>query len=188
MKADFTLGPALARDPRRLAFASARYLFCAKMLAGMGLVAEIGAGDGILSAIVAQAVQSLILTDLEPSEGVQQHDILEAPLRLRVGGIYALDVLEHIAYGQQDRAIRHIVASLVPHGTCIIGMPSLESQRYAVGQSLTEHVGCLTEDDLRDLMRRHFHCVYMFGMHDTTLTTAFGPMCQYRLALCNTPK
>lgn len=185
---DFSLATAYARDPKRLAFAAARYKHTACMLHGMAMVAEIGAGDGFLSAIVAQAVQALVLTDLTPCEGVQQHDILESPLTMKFGAVYALDVLEHIAPAQQDRALRHIVASLVPHGTCIIGMPSWESQIHASPESRKEHVGCLTEDQLRGMMQRHFRCVYLFGMNDETLHTGFGPMCHYRIALCNSSK
>ena len=186
---DFTLSTAFKTDPKRLAFASARYLFVAKMLADMHSVVEVGAGDGVLSEIVQKSVTILQKTDLVPAgPSVCKHDFMAGRLLERHDAIYGLDVLEHVQPALEDIFLGNIARSLKLHGVCIIGMPSWESQPYASPISKAEHVNCKTEDELRKTMQRHFHCVYIFGMHDTTLTTAFGPMCQYRLALCNSPK
>ncbi len=79
--------------------------------------------------------------------------------------------------------MKNICASLKPRGTCIIGMPSLESQVYASPHSKAGHVNCKTEPELRALMLRHFQNVYLFGMNDGVLHVGFGPMCHYRLAI-----
>lgn len=188
------------RDPKHLGFMLARYKFVAKMFAGMANVLEVGCGDATGVPIVAQAVGALLVCDKDPEVirsistddryvNTVVHDILLRPLHpnaLGWDGIFALDVLEHIPAEDEDRFLANICASLAPHGSCIIGMPSLESQPYASPKSVAGHVNCKTEDGLRETMRRHFHCVFLFGMQDETLTTGFGPMCNYRLALCNT--
>ena len=47
-------------DPCALAFISARYKFCAKLLSSKDRVLEIGCGDGFGGALVAQKVKNLI--------------------------------------------------------------------------------------------------------------------------------
>jgi 2-polyprenyl-3-methyl-5-hydroxy-6-metoxy-1,4-benzoquinol methylase len=185
-------------DPKRLAFTFARYKFVSKMLNGMAAVLEVGCGDSMGSWIVAQHVGRLtaIDKDLEllasaqamPNVMLDVHDILDKPYPGPFDGAYALDVVEHIDAQHEDAFMRNICASLTEHGTCIIGMPSLESQMYASGRSKRGHVNCKTEEGLRSLMLRHFNAAYIFGMNDETLHTGFGPMCHYRLAIGNSKK
>jgi len=191
------LSTAWEEDPKRLAFTFARYKFVAKMVNGMGAVLEIGCGDSTGSWIVAQHVGHLTAIDkdketLESRPALNDahitsvvHDILEKPVAGLFDAAFALDVLEHIHPEAEDAFIRNAAASLKPHGTCIIGMPSLESQVYASGRSKRGHINCKTEEGLRQTMERYFHCVYLFGMNDETLHTGFGPMCHYRFAIAN---
>lgn len=177
-------------DPRMLGIRMARYKFVAKMLVGMmHSVLEVGAGDGSLARIVRQAVRVVVTCDKDP----QAPDVVKADLttgwRLgRFDAVYALDVLEHVVAEDEDAFMRNMCLALDEHGTCIIGMPSLESQAYASSVSKAGHVNCKTEEQLRELMLRHFRCVYLFGMNDETLHTGFGPMCHYRLAIATTKR
>lgn len=171
-------------DPRMIGIRAARYKFVAKMLAGMGRVLEVGAGDGRLSRIVRQSVSILELTDKAP----QAPDVLALDLTARrpegeYDAIYALDVLEHVPGNDEASFMGNLCRALAPDGTCIIGMPSQESQIHASPISRAGHVNCKTEHALQLLMRRYFRCVYLFGMNDEVLHTGFGPMCHYRLAL-----
>lgn len=169
------------RDPKRLAFTFARYKHVAKMLNGKQRVLEIGADSGFMSRVVQQHVDSVTCVDLTTGT-----DYTKTHLLPQFDAIYALDVLEHVE--EEDAFMVNVCASLKDHGTCIIGMPSLESQVYASQPSKAGHVNCKTEEGLRDLMEDYFHNVYLFGIQDETLHTGFGPMCQYRLALANTPR
>jgi cyclopropane fatty-acyl-phospholipid synthase-like methyltransferase len=99
-------------------------------------------------------------------------------------GIYSLDVLEHIEAEVEDRFIRNMIAPLTPHGTTIIGMPSLQSQDYASIQSKEGHVNCKDQRDFKNLMLRYFHNVYMFSMNDEVVHTGFHAMSHYNFALC----
>ena len=83
-------------------------------------------------------------------------------------------MLEHIAPESEDRFIGNIVASLVPDGVAIFGMPSLESQVYASKQSKEGHVNCKTGSALRETLRRHFTHVFLFSMNDEVVHTGFS--------------
>lgn len=185
-------------DPKRLTFTFARYKFVAKMLGGCERVLEIGCGDAFASRIVRQEVRQLTGIDFDasfiadansrrcerwPIECIV-HDILASPMPGRFDGIYALDVLEHIQPADEELFLRNVIASLTPHGTTIIGMPSLQSQAYASAQSKEGHVNCKDQRDLKDLMSRHFHNVYMFSMNDEVVHTGYYAMSHYNLALC----
>lgn len=185
---DFTIANTLKIDPAHVGFTFARYKFVAKMLHGCGNVAEIGAGDGVMSVVVARSVSKLSLYDVEKANGVEIHDLIQRPFLYSFDAIYALDVLEHIHPANENAFMINLTRSLTQHGACIIGMPSLESQPYASKGSKAEHVNCKTENGLRDLMRKYFNCVYIFGMNDEVLHTGFGPMCHYRFALCNSKR
>lgn len=173
-------------DPKRLAFVLARYHFVARMLEGKQDVAEIGCSDGWAGRIVEKSVGKLDRYDNNlrfcEEAGAQLHDILISPLRHKYDAVYALDVIEHLH--EPSRAITHMASSTRLNGVVIIGMPSLESQKYASIDSKKDHVSCMTEQYLRWVCNKIFSNVFIFGMNDTTLHTGFGPMCHYRLALC----
>jgi cyclopropane fatty-acyl-phospholipid synthase-like methyltransferase len=185
-------------DPKRLAFTFARYKFAAKMLAGCRHVLEIGCGDAFFSRVVRQDVERLTGIDTDPAFvedanarasdrwpiEVRLHDMLAGPVPGPFDGAYSLDVLEHIAPAQEDLFLRNITASLEPHGTLIIGMPSLQSQAHASAHSKIGHVNCKDQRDLKRVMLRHFHNVFAFSMNDEVVHTGYHAMSHYNLALC----
>jgi SAM-dependent methyltransferase len=189
-------------DPRRLAFMLARYKFVAKMLSGRRRVLEVGCGDAFGARIVLQEVEELVAIDEEPvflrdaqermeekwRFELREHDMLSGPVdggeRGPFDAAYSLDVLEHIPVEQEDRFVQNIARSLAQHGVLIIGTPSLESQPYASPPSKAGHVNCKTGPALVELMSRHFHHVFLFGMNDEVVHTGYAPMAHYRFALC----
>ncbi len=193
-------------DPKRMVFLLSRYKFAAKMLCGLDSVLEVGMADGFGSRIVRQAVKRLTACDFDPifvknaRENVSpkwpiefiQHDMLAGPVPHNSQTIkprtfdaaYAIDVFEHIKPGDADRFVRNIALSLEPHGVCLIGMPSLESQVHASEQSRIGHVNCQSGEQLRETMRRHFRNVFIFGMNDEVVHTGFSAMAHYLWALC----
>lgn len=195
---DFSSSETWKRDPKHLGFTFARYKFVAKMLVGKQRVMEIGCGDGIATDIVRQTVGDVFGFDSNasalPVYSVEKkffvHDILSGPWPAgdseTFDAAYALDVLEHIA--GEDTFMENVCASLKEHGTLIIGMPSLESQQYASPESKAEHVNCKTEEGLRELLNKYFHCSYIFGMNDETLHVGHGSMCHYRLGVATCKK
>ncbi len=189
-------------DPKRLVFTLARYKFVAKMLSGLGSAVEIGCGDGFCARIVAQAVGRLTVLDYDPlfidelkaamvapwRFDALVHDILSGPPPGRHDGAYSLDVLEHVPADQEDRFLRHLCAGLTDHGVAIIGMPSLESQTHASPPSRRGHVNCKSGPDLRAVVGRYFHNVFVFSMNDEVVHTGFQPMAHYLLALACGPR
>jgi len=185
-------------DPKRLGIVLSRYKFTAKMLEGKSRVLEIGCGDAWASRIVKQAVGTLVGIELLPEwvedarKGMEepwafevwQHDMLTGPVAGSFDAAYALDVLEHIEAADEDRFITNINASLVAPGVLIVGMPSLESQPYASAPSKAGHVNCKTAPDLKAVLLRHFHDVFMFSMNDEIVHTGFHKLAHYLFALC----
>jgi hypothetical protein len=93
-------------------------------------------------------------------------------------------VLEHILPADEDVFIRNIVSSLDAPGVLIFGLPSLESQPYASAGSKAGHVNCKTAPDLKALMQRYFHDVFIFSMNDEVVHTGFHKLAHYLFALC----
>jgi 2-polyprenyl-3-methyl-5-hydroxy-6-metoxy-1,4-benzoquinol methylase len=191
-------GWAYLDDPKRLAFTFARYKFVAKMLSGCRHVLEVGCGDAFFSRVVRQDVERLTGVDFDPSFvedaqsrpsdrwpiEVRQHDMLKGPVEGTFDGAFSLDVLEHIDPSDEDLFLRNLIASLEPHATLIIGMPSLQSQAYASAHSKIGHVNCKDQLDLKRLMRTFFHNVYAFSMNDEVVHTGYHAMAHYNLVLC----
>ena len=189
-------------DPKRLLFVLSRYKFVAKMLAGCGQVLEVGCADAFGTRIVQQEVGRLTAVDFDPVFVADArarmdphwpfeclvHDLVAGPVPGQFDAAYALDVLEHISCEQETLFLSNLVASLAPHGTVIIGTPSLQSQAYASPASREGHVNCKDAPALRQLLGRFFHNTFLFSMNDELVHTGFAPMANYLLALCCGPR
>ncbi len=185
-------------DPKRVIFSMSRYKFVSKMFSGYNSVLEIGCGDAFCSRIVQHEVHNFTAVDFDPVlieeakacmlEDLKfdcfVHDITNSPLPQKFDGIYALDVLEHINKELENNVFENIVNSLALTGSVIIGMPSLESQYYASEQSKSGHINCKNGLDLKLLLEKYFHNVFVFSMNDEVVHTGFFPMAHYLLALC----
>ena len=154
-------------DPKRLVFTLSRYKFT-----------EIGCGDGFGARIVRQEVKHLTITDydqyfIQRFNDIKSdnwpisafvHNILDGPLERLSDAIYSLDVLEHISVNHEDIFIKNIINSLSDDGVVILGMPSIESQTYASPASKDGHVNCKTGKDLKSLLEKYFHNVFLFSI------------------------
>jgi 2-polyprenyl-3-methyl-5-hydroxy-6-metoxy-1,4-benzoquinol methylase len=184
-------------DPRHLLFRLSRYKFVAKMLAGSEHVLEIGCGDAFGTRLVQQEVKKVSATDFDEVflEDVRArmvdrwrfdvftHDLLAEPIKGSYDGVFALDVLEHIAPSDEHIFLKNGFSPLTEHGVAIIGMPSLESQVYASQTSRAGHVNCKTMPDLKATMQRYFHNVFMFSMNDEVVHTGYHKTAHYLFAL-----
>ncbi|MGD1118522.1 MAG: class I SAM-dependent methyltransferase [Dehalococcoidales bacterium] len=189
-------------DPKRLVFILSRYKFVAKMLSGKQNVLEVGCGDAFGTRIVLQEVGKVTAVDFDSvfvkdvldrmekrwEFDCKVHDMLEGPVKGGFDGAYAMDVLEHIPQEHEELFISNITDSLTDSGTLIIGTPSIQSQAYASPPSKEGHVNCKNHQELKDLMLRYFHNVFLFSMNDEVVHTGFYPMAQYYMALCSSKK
>jgi cyclopropane fatty-acyl-phospholipid synthase-like methyltransferase len=185
------------QDPKHLLFRFARYKFVAKMFAGKESVLEIGCGDTFGARIVQDEVGALTGFDFDPvfisdaksrmtdkwKFNVFVHDLLDGPPPGVFDAFYSLDVLEHIESKNEELFLKNAVSALHANGVGIIGSPSLESQQYASIQSKLGHVNCKTAEDLRILMEKYFHNVFIFSMNDEVVHTGYQKMAHYLLAM-----
>jgi len=185
-------------DPRRLLFVLARYKFVAKMLSGAERVLEVGCADAFGTRIVQQEVGHVVAVDfdelfvqdvrarMQPEWRFEcrLHDILSGPVEGRFDGAYALDVLEHIAPEQEETFVANLVASLSESAVLILGLPSIQSQAHASAPSREGHVNCKDHHELKRLMKKFFHNVFIFSMNDEVVHTGFYPMAHYLFAVC----
>ena len=172
------------------------------MLVGSEHVLEIGCGDAFGTRLVQQEVKALSATDFDAvfvddvkarmeekwRFPVFTHDLLAGPIGGSFDGVFALDVLEHIAPEHEHVFLANGIAPLSQHGVAIIGMPSLESQIYASPTSRAGHVNCKTMPDLKAAMQRHFHNVFMFSMSDEVVHTGYHKTAHYLFALACSKK
>lgn len=184
-------------DPRRLLFILARYKFVAKMLSGKQRVLEVGCGDAFGTRIVLQEVGAVCAIDFDPifvkdaNDRMEErwkfdctvHNILSGPVDEPFDAAYSLDVIEHITKPDEKRFMFNIVRSLDEHGVLIIGTPSIQSQVYASKPSKEGHINCKDHKELKELMLKYFHDVFIFSMNDEVVHTGFYPMAHYLLAL-----
>ena len=192
---------AYENDPIRLSFTSSRYKFVSKMFRGFDNVLEIGCGDGFFSRLVKQNVKNLIATDfdkvfidnaLRNSNSKNKKwkiqfkvfDIVKEKYKSKFDGIYALDVFEHIHKKKENIFLKNINMSLKKNGVLILGMPSLESQKYASKISKEGHINCKSADELTKILRKYFNNVFIFSMNDEVIHTGFGKMAHYLIAVC----
>tara|TARA_B100000579_G_C22803690_1_gene841321 strand:+ start:952 stop:1641 length:690 start_codon:yes stop_codon:yes gene_type:complete len=198
---EFTLGENTTRilleSPRNLLFNLARYKFVTKMFDGFKNVLEVGCQEGFGAHLVSGGVDHLDCLDFyHPyidsccrrinSSKIKffAHDMLDSPVLNSYDGIFALDVLEHIEKEAENQFIENICESLGENGSLIIGMPSIESQKYASKSSKIGHVNCKNMLELKEFMQTYFSNVFTFGMNDEVLHTGYPQMSHYVLALC----
>jgi cyclopropane fatty-acyl-phospholipid synthase-like methyltransferase len=185
-------------NPKQMLFILARYKFVAKMFSGLEGVLEIGCGDGLGTRLVQQEVGHVTALDFDKvfiddfkqredpdwSLTLKVHDMLDGSVEGQFDGIYSLDVLEHIQPSDEDRFITNTIDSLKFNGSLIIGMPSIESQKYASAPSKAGHVNCKSAEDFKKLMEKYFYNVFIFSMNDEVLHTGFYQMSHYIFTLC----
>lgn len=186
-------------DPRHLLFLFSRYKFVSKMFSGFERVLDVGCADAFAVRLVLQEVKSLTTIDFDPVFiqdildrmdkkwifNARVHNIVSAPVTDGpYDGIYSLDVIEHIAKEQEELYLQNMLAALAPHGVMLIGTPSIQSQQYASPPSKAGHINCKDHKELKALMLKYFHNVFIFSMNDEVVHTGFAPMAHYLFALC----
>lgn len=200
---ELSIGPwtswSMIHDARHMAFVLSRYKFVAKMLEGRKYVMEVGCGDAFGLPIVAQNLAGggvLYAVDWEEkflndnrkrmqfcsNVNFIQHDMNSSPLdNVKVSAIYLIDVIEHVDPVKEDIFIRNLIESYedIENAIMIIGTPNLTAAQYASEQSASVHINLKGQSDLRALLSKYFHNVFMFGMNDEVIHTGYGPMCHY---------
>jgi cyclopropane fatty-acyl-phospholipid synthase-like methyltransferase len=179
-----------------MAFVLSRYKFVAKMLENREKVMEVGCGDGFGTVLVAQSTggvyavdwnENLVRDNTERLKFVDNlqfvhHDMNSKPAEdIKVSAIYSIDVIEHIDPANEDTFMNNMIQSYEnkENAVMIIGTPNVTAAQYASQTSAEGHINLKSHDDLKALLQRHFHNVFMFGMNDEVVHTGYAPMCHY---------
>jgi 2-polyprenyl-3-methyl-5-hydroxy-6-metoxy-1,4-benzoquinol methylase len=186
----------MRHDPKHMAFVLSRYKFVAKMLENREKVMEVGCGDGFGTVLVAQSTggvyavdwnENLVRDNTERLKFVDNlqfvhHDMNSKPAEdIKVSAIYSIDVIEHIDPANEDTFMNNMIQSYEnkENAVMIIGTPNVTAAQYASPVSAEGHINLKSHDDLKALLQRHFHNVFMFGMNDEVVHTGYAPMCHY---------
>tara|TARA_R110000824_G_scaffold393146_1_gene591951 strand:- start:6481 stop:7161 length:681 start_codon:yes stop_codon:yes gene_type:complete len=197
-------------DPKLMGFTIAKHKFVGKMFDGFDSVLEIGCMDGFGSRIIQPHVKKLCCIDFYDDhideakkwsglEHVTFHkcDFLDGPPQIhfkperfdnRFDGILALDVLEHVDPLQEGAFLEMAVRHLLPSGVFIVGMPTLESQRFASKANVKAHINCQHPAQITATLKEYFANVFSFGFNDEVLHTGYEPMRHYQMNICAGPK
>lgn len=183
-------------DPRHLGFLLARYKFIAKMLEGKKRVLEVGCGDCFGIPVVLQTVKSVHAIDREPFlfENIEHRlpgmefsysctDITKESPKESFDAAYSLDVIEHIPLEDEDSYVRNTCASLDDNGVFIVGTPNVTAKPYSSELSMIGHINLKSSQELRNLMGKYFHNVFMFSLNDEVVHTGYAPMAHYLFAM-----
>tara|TARA_Y100000768_G_C23932009_1_gene660575 strand:+ start:165 stop:842 length:678 start_codon:yes stop_codon:yes gene_type:complete len=185
-------------DPKQFFISLSRYKFVSRILRGKKNVLEVGCADGFNSRIVKQSVKRLVISDSEykfkeyfnkisnPKWNIKfiLNDFEREKLKKKFDAIYSIDVLEHISPKKEHKFIKNIIFSLKNSGMLIVGMPSLEFQKYSRPSKISGHVNCKTEEKLKIFLEKYFENVVIFSMNDELVHTGFEKMSCYFFALC----
>lgn len=193
---------AYVNDPKMIAFMASRYKFVAKMLDRVETAIEVGCGDGFGAPMVAQSVGRLVCTDIKESTladnakrlsmfkniDFKYFDFRSSSFPAKADAVFAVDVIEHIYPSEERSLIENIAHSLVSHGIGLFGTPNITADKYASEYSRLGHVNLKDHSDLRDLLSKSFHNVFLFSMNDEVVHTGYYPMAHYLWALCTGPR
>jgi Methyltransferase domain len=145
------------------------------------------------------------------------HDILSGPLPTRHDSIYSLNALEHVYPEQEDVFARNLRDSLAhDHDVLIVGgashcrptpiadgagrgsATSADAPNGQIGASVARGYSTDTQmrrmvfprsgAELKTLLERYFHTVFLFSMSDEIIRAGADPMSQYVFALCCSKK
>ena len=185
-------------DPRQFFISQSRYKFVSKILSGKNHVLEVGCSDGFNSRIVLQEVNNLSICDIDDhllknaieiknnkwNYNIFKHNFILSPTKKKYDAVYALDVLEHISINKEKYFLKNICLSLKKSGIVVIGLPSLEFQKYSRPKRISGHINCKTGDQLKKLLSNYFDNVFIFSMNDEVVHTGFQKMACYLFAVC----
>jgi len=185
-----------------LLFILARYKFAVKMLQNKKrlTVVDLGCNDGLGALMLRQNCdcEKIIGIDFDReaiawAEENLADDVLQfieddfLGKNLCTGGadcILSLDVIEHIPLEKEQIYLGTICDNLRSGGFAIIGTPNVTMYPYANPWNKKAHINNYDQKRLYELFSRRFRNVFIFGMNDEVLNTAFYPMNCYIIALC----
>lgn len=196
------LGPTysylLLHNPRALLFMYARYKFAARLLGEEPKlnVLDLGCNEGLGAVLLAEKGHNVTAIDFdkEAIEWSKSNLAKQTGINFicdnflgkeysKFDAVVLLDVIEHVFKKNEEELFKTIVRNLKDSGFCIMGTPNVSATKYSSKTSKAGHVNLYSPERLRDVMRKYFNNVFLFGMNDEVVHTGFYPMCQYIICL-----
>ena len=189
----------LLSDPKLVLFTLSKYKFAGKILQGRDNILEVGCMDGFGSLLLKSFVSSLTSVDffsehirqakshinaVNPDIQFLELDFLDSSYQNCFDGLVCFDVLEHIEPSQCNHFLLNIKKALTGAGVAIIGMPSLESQRYASEANRRSHINCMDRKQGLNILSPFFKTILPFSMNDEVVHTGFDQMSHYHIYVC----
>lgn len=103
--------------------------------------------------------QDFLLND---SKSMEQLALDKQIKNKQFDAIINLDIFEHIPFKKSHEFTTRVTQLLNKNGTYICGIPTLESQTYASEGSKIGHVNCLSKNDFKTHLKKHFANVFIF--------------------------
>ena len=160
-------------------------------------VLEVGAGDGFKNIIVKQFCKKLTISDIEIKNKMDFdqikfskikfiiHNFVKNKLNRKFDGIYALDVLEHIAKREEKKFIKNICKSLKKWN---FDNRNANFRKSSLRIKIVEKRSHKLQDEKRfkEILSSYFNNIYMFSMNDEVVHTGYDAMSHYIFAVaCN---
>lgn len=182
-------------SPRRILFSLSRYKFAQKIIGKNKTVLELGCSDGLGGYILAEDASNVLGVDFD-NESINwaNDNLTNENLSFKVDNflgkrygesdaVVAFDVIEHISKKNENIFLATICKNLNEHGAAIVGTPNITSRQYSSKVVDDAHVNMYDAERLENLMRKHFHNVFMFAQNDEMIHTGFLPMAHYLIAV-----
>lgn len=190
----------IKNDIRHMLFSFARYKFAARLMGDNPLlsVLELGCNEGLGTLHLAQTASHTVAVDFDATaidwaqanlarDGLSffHKDFLGYSFG-KFDVVVSLDVIEHIEPENENLFLETVLDNLNDNGFAVIGTPNITASPYASEASMIGHINLYDHQRLKDLFRKGFYNVFLFGMNDEVVHTGFLPMCHYIfIVACN---
>lgn len=185
------------RTPRRILYTLSYYKFAARMIGSNKRVLDIGCNEGLGAFLIAKECGYAYGIDLD-SEAIlaakrnfsesfvdfSEEDFLHSKISDIYDAVINFDVIEHILPKHADHFIFRMYQIIKEEGLAVIGTPSEISQAYASEVSKKGHVNIYSPQRFEESLRKYFHQVFLFSVHDEIIHTGFKPLAHYLIAVC----
>lgn len=184
------------RTPRRMLHCMSYYKFAAKLIGKDKKVLDIGCNEGLGTFVLGkecgfaqgidfdeEAIHIAKTNFKEPFVEFLVQDFLEKSSTHFFDAVSSFDVIEHIYPEHIDSFFTALKGQLTQNGFCVIGTPSLISQKFASEVSKKGHVNVYDGQRLYDEMSAHFKYVFLFSAHDELVHTGYLPLAHYLIAV-----
>ncbi|MDX9714324.1 MAG: class I SAM-dependent methyltransferase [Dissulfurispiraceae bacterium] len=189
------------KDTARLLIMLARYKFAAKMIRKSDHLLEVGCGSGLGGNFLSQYCmqytgidvrttaidEARMLSRAKNAEFIAA-DFFQLKKYNQYDVIVALDVIEHMPVEQGHKLLNTMAGYLKPTGMVIIGTPSIYSYEYQSPLSKTSHVKCYDQQELVEVVNKHFGRTIAFSMNDELVHTGFSKLAWYYFVLGFVPE